>query len=112
MPLIKRTTTIAIGARATPLDDSQYRFLPFDALVQFAVLADAADLVDATIFSGTDVLMENTRLDALAVATPITFPDDYSLEDVAAAGEPLGVNLVNVDPAIVVVRTSVRITPL
>lgn len=112
MPLISRRTTMTANGTATPLDDSQYRFLPFDALVEFAVLGDALAVVNGTVFSGTDVLQENSLLDDLAVATPITYPDDYSLQDVAAAGEPLGVVLVEQAAATPLVRTRVRITPL
>jgi hypothetical protein len=114
MPTIKRTTSLAANESANPLAGSQYEYLPFDALVQAAVLADAAGEVEATFFSGTDVILEGAPLDTLAVATPIQFPDDYDIQDVAAQGERLGLTIRevggNVGPT--VVRTVVRITPL
>ena len=112
MPLIKRTTTLAANGQAFPLQGSQYEFLPFDALVEFALLADAGDAIDASAFSGSDVLLENSQIDALAVATPITYPDDYSLTDVAAAGERIGVAYRETAGVISIARTSVKITAL
>ena len=112
MPLIKRRTDIAANAQAFPLQGSQYEFLPFDALVEFALLADTGDNIDASAFSGSDVLLENSRIDELALATPITYPDDYSLTDVAAAGERIGVAYREAGAIAVTVRTSVKITAL
>ena len=113
MPTIKRTNAnVAVGAVVNPLVGSQYEYLPFDALVEFAILADAADTFTASVFSGSDVLMQNEVLDQLAVATPIRYPDDYQIQDVAAAGERLGVQLTNTGGAPGDVRTLVRITPV
>jgi hypothetical protein len=112
MPTIKRTTNLAANAAANPLAGSQYEYLPFDALIQAAVLADAGDAVQATFFSGTDVILEDSPLDTLAVATPIQFPEDYDIQDVAAQGERLGLTIREVAGAAAIVRTVVRITPL
>ncbi|NIP95038.1 MAG: hypothetical protein GWO24_16960, partial [Akkermansiaceae bacterium] len=94
MPTIKRTNAnVAAGATVNPLVGSQYEYLPFDAMVEFAILADAGDTFNASVFSGSDVLMQNEPIDQLAVATPIRYPDDYQISDVAAAGERLGIQL-------------------
>lgn len=113
MPLIK-TLDQGVAAAATifPWQGNQYEFLPFDALVEVALLADAGDSWDASVFSGSDVLLQNSRIDALALATPITYPEDYSLQDIAAAGERLGCALTNQTGAVADVRTAARITPL
>ncbi len=113
MPLIK-TLDQAVAAAATifPWQGNQYEFLPFDAQVLIAMLADTGDSWDASVFSGSDVLMQNSRIDALALATPLTFPDDYALQDVAAAGERLGCALTNQTGAVADVRTSVIIQPV
>lgn len=112
MPMIK-TLSQAIAAAATifPWQGSQYEFLPFDAQIEVALLADTGDSWDASVFSGTDVLLQSSRIDALALAVPITYPDDYSLDDVAGAGERLGCSLTNATGAPADVRTQVRITP-
>jgi len=112
MPLIK-TLDQAIAAAATifPWQGNQYEFLPFDAEIEVALLADTGDSWDASVFSGSDVLLQASRIDALALATPITYPDDYSLDDAALAGERLGCALTNATGAVADVRTAVRITP-
>lgn len=113
MPTIRDVTTgAAAGAVINPLVGSQYEYLPFDALVEFAIKADAGDAWDASVFSGTDVLMQNDRVDQLATATPIEYPEHFDIADVAAAGERLGVTLVNQSGGVADVRTVVRITPL
>jgi len=113
MPLIKTIDqAIAAGATIFPWQGNQYEFLPFDALIEVALLADAGDTWDASVFSGSDVLLQNSQIDQLAIATPITFPDDYSLSDVAGQGERLGCVLVNTFGAVADVRTSAKITPL
>ena len=112
MPTIRQTTTLAANASANPLQGSQYEYLPFDAVVEFAILADAGDTVNASVFSGSDVLLQNAQVDALAVATPIQYPENYDIRDVAAAGERLGVTVTDASGAGGVVRTVVRITPL
>lgn len=112
MPLIKTTTTLAANASANPLQGSQYEYLPFDALVEFAILGDAGDTINASVFSGSDVLMQNSQVDDKAVADAIVYPDDYSLQDVAAAGERLGITITDASGAGGTVRCAVRITPL
>lgn len=112
MPLIKVRTTMAANGTAFPLQGNQYEFLPFDALVEFAILGDAAAVVNASVFSGSDVLQQESQIDDLAVANPIIYPDHYNLQDVAAAGERLGVSLTEAAGATPIVRTNVRITPL
>lgn len=111
-PLIKTIDqAVADNAVVTPWQGSQYEFLPFDALIEVALLADAGDTWNASVFSGSDVLLQNSQIDNLALATPITYPDDYSLEDDALAGERLGCQLTNLTGAVADVRTAVRIAP-
>lgn len=113
MPIIqKRGTDVADGATVYPLQGSQYEYLPFNAMVEFAILADAGDTFLASVFSGSDVLMQNSQVDNLATATPIVYPDNFTLSDVAMAGERLGVELTNNTGAVADYRIVVRITPL
>jgi hypothetical protein len=97
---------------AYPLQGSQYEFLSFDAYVEFAILADTGATVTGTVFSGSDVLMQSSPVDILAVASPILYPDHFTLSDAAGAGERLSVELVEGAAGTPVVRTAVRITPL
>lgn len=112
MPTIKRRTDIPANGVVSPLVGSQYEYLPFDAMVEFAILADAGDDVNASVFSGSDVLLQNERLDEKALTEAVQYPWDYDIQDVAAAGERLGVQLQENAGLAATVRTVVRITPL
>jgi hypothetical protein len=111
MPLIKQTTTMTANGRAYPLAGSQYEYLPFDAAVLFAILVDALGVVNASVFSGSDVLMQNSPVDVLAVANPIIYPDHYAIQDYAAKGERISVDLQEAAAATPIVRTNVMIQP-
>lgn len=110
--ILVQTTDAAVGATVNPLANSQYEYLPFDALCEFAVYADTGDTWTVSVFSGSDVLMQNAPMPVLATATPILYPDHFYLNDVAGAGERLGVQAVNGSAGVADFRTLVRITPL
>lgn len=110
--ILIQTTNAAIGATVNPLQGSQYEYLPFDAFLEFAVYADTGDVWLANVFSGTDLLMQSATLPILATASPILYPDHFYLQDAAAAGERIGVELINQTGAVADARTLVRITPL
>lgn len=100
-------------ASTTPaLQGSQYEFLPFDAIVEFAVYADTGDTFTVSVFSGSDVLMQGSTMPILATASPIIYPDHFYLADVAAAGERLNVEAVNSTGGVATFRAMVRVTPL
>jgi hypothetical protein len=112
MPMIKTIAQgVADGATISPWQGNQYEYLPFDAQIFVALLADASDVWLASVFSGSDVLLQSSQIDALALASPIIFPDHYSLQDVAAAGERLGCQLTNNTGGVADVRTQVIINP-
>ncbi|MEJ2218866.1 MAG: hypothetical protein P8099_19960 [Gemmatimonadota bacterium] len=113
MPTIrKRGTDVADGAVVYPLQGSQYEYLPFNARIDIALMADTGDTFLANVFSGSDVLMENAQIDNLATASPIVYPDHFTLTDVAMAGERLGIALTNNTGAVADYRVVVMITPL
>lgn len=109
MPTIQKSTTMATGTTATPLAGSQYEFLPFPAQLEFAITSDVAS-VQATVYSGSDVLLEAS--DVPVKAGTQAYPDDYTLTDVAAAGERISVQLRNNNAGTATVKTTVRIYPL
>lgn len=111
MPTIRVTTTnLAANATAFPLQGNQYEYLPFNARVEFAIVASAAG-IDVTVYSGSDVLQQNGP--ATVKATPPVYPDDFLLDDVAMAGERLNVVLrETAGVATTDIETVVKITPL
>lgn len=110
--ILVQTTNAAAGATVNPVSGSQYEYLPFDAHLEFAIYADTGDTWTLSVFSGTDVLMQNAPMPILATATPIIYPDHFYLNDVATAGERIGVQAVNGTGGVADFRTLVRITPL
>lgn len=112
MPTIRRTTVLAANATANPLQGSQYEYLPFNAMVEIAILSVTAGAVQASVFSGSDVLLQNEVVDSAALAVPVVYPDNYDISDVAAAGERLGITITDIGGAGDTVRTVVRITPV
>ncbi len=110
--MLVTTTAAAAGATVNPLIGLQYEVLSFDAFVEFAIYADTGDTWTASVFSGSDLLMQSATLPILATAAPIIYPDHYFLNDVAAAGERIGVSCVNGTGAVADFRTSVRVTPI
>ena len=106
-----------------PLQGNQYEYLPFNARVEFAIVAAAsisseADPINATVFSGSDILQQQSGItnksDTTAQTKNAVYPDDFLLDDVAAAGERLSVQLDIPDFAAGtgVIDTVVKITPL
>lgn len=111
MPSIQNRRVLSAGEVVDNLlAGSQYEFLPYDAGLEFAVVGDvnAADLrID--VYSGQDVLMENSEPSALN-RMPV-YPDDFSLTDVAAAGDRIKIRARNTAAASRTVFYSVRVNP-
>jgi len=114
MPTIRVQNDLQAGVATFPLQGSQYEYLPFDARVEFAILeiTNTALIGDvkATVFSGTDVLQQAGLISGEISGHP-RYPDDFLLDDVAAAGERLSVELISALGA-ALVETVVKITPL
>jgi len=125
MPTI-RVRNIA-GAAATtvfPLQGNQYEYLPFNARVEFALVgadgatADVVNAATATVYSGSDILQQRGPITDKSAVTAqsknAVYPDDFLLDDVAAAGERLSVELnIPADATFdSVFDTVVKITPL
>ena len=116
MPTIKNTVAVPAPGRSFPLQGSQYEYLPFDARVEFAIVQTSATpgigSCTATVYSGTDVLQQRAAVDIEQNKVP-KYPDDFLLDDVAAAGERLSIELENSDSTNAAsVICVVKITPL
>lgn len=112
MPMIKTSDSVNAAATLSPWVGSQYEYLPWNAAIAVALLGDAASTFQASVYSGSDVLLQNSPIDVLAVATPIVYPDHFTLTDIAAAGERISAQITNGGGAAAVVRTQVRIDPI
>jgi len=127
MPTIRVKTRISLLAAdpaqvVFPLQGNQYEYLPFNARVEFAIVGSSDVGVDiagvtATVFSGSDILQQRSGISNKSNTTAQTqdavYPDDFLLDDVAAAGERLSVELnMPVATGEGVVDTVVKITPL
>jgi len=114
MPTIRVVNVLAAGVPTFPLQGNQYEYLPFNARVEFAILETTPVALvgdtKATVFSGTDILQQSSLIDGEIDGRP-KYPDDFLLDDVAAAGERLSVEL-NSATGTVTVTTVVKITPL
>ncbi len=110
MPMIQNSVSIAGNAtNDNVIAGSQFEFLPFHAALEFGLCGSASGLV-ADVYSGQDTVAE-----ALALNTqnrfPV-FPDDFALNDVAAAGERVKIRIRNTTAGALIAFYSVRITPL
>lgn len=113
MPTIRAITVTTAAGRANALAQSQYEYLPFDARVEFSVISNGSANAQAfaTVYSGTDVLQQRAEVDHETDKVP-KYPDDFLLDDVAAAGERLSVELEFPGVAGSKVTTVAKITPL
>jgi hypothetical protein len=110
MPMIQVSAVLAAGAVVdNVLTGSQFEYLPFNAALQFAVNGSAAGLV-SDVYSGQDVLAERFQVNTIN-RFPV-FPDDYTLDDVAGAGERIKVRLENTTGGNLTYFVNVKITPI
>jgi len=125
MPTIRVQTVAQVGPITVfPLQGNQYEYLPFNARVEFAIVGKDGGTggvvqgVTATVFSGSDILQQRSPItdksDVTAQSKGAVYPDDFLLDDVAAAGERLSVELnIPADTTFdAVIDTVVKITPL
>jgi len=110
MPVIQSSVVVAANAvNDNVLQGSQFEFLPYNSLLEFGLNGSAAGLV-ADVYSGQDTVAEAYALNSQN-RFPI-YPDDYPLNDVAAAGERIKVRLRNTTGGNLTAFFSVKITPV
>jgi len=112
MPLISDTTSVlTLITVDNVLTGSQFEFLPYDAFLEFG-LTSAGVVGDfiVDVFSGQDVLLEQGNVSILDRA-PV-YPDDFSLNDVAAAGERIKIRIRNSSAGTLNFFTALKITPI
>jgi len=108
MPLIQQSVSIAANAtNENVLAGSQYEYLPWNAFIEFGLNRSATGLV-ADVYSGSDILAEGMLLTSQN-RVPV-YPDDFALNDVAAAGERLKVRIRNTTGGALTAFYAARIT--
>jgi len=107
-----------------PVARKSIRIPPFNARVEFAIVgndgatAGVVNATRATVFSGSDILQQQgpitDKTQVTAQSKSAVYPDDFLLDDVAAAGERLSVQLdIPADTTFdAIFDTVVKITPL
>jgi hypothetical protein len=111
MPMIQKRIVLALNSSASALQDDQFEYLPYNALVEVAMLTDAVGVL-ATVFSGSDLLMDEGPVPVAAINVFPKFPDDYHLTDVAAGGERIKIRLRDTSGAQRIVMVGVRISQI
>jgi len=112
MPLISDTTSmLTLTTVDNILAGSQFEFLPYDAFLEFGIVGAGVvgDFV-VDVYSGQDVLMESGAISILD-RMPV-YPEDFSLNDVAAGGERIKIRVRNSSGGTLIVNTAVKITPI
>lgn len=110
MPLIQQSISVpASSVIDNVLAGSQFEFLPYNAMLLFALNGSANGLV-ADVYSGTDVLAEQMGINTLN-RVPIN-PDDFLLTDVAGGGERIKIRVRNTTVGALTVFFAMIITPI
>lgn len=110
MPLIQGSVSIgATSVTDNVLSGSQFEFLPYDAQLNFGLVGSATGLV-LDVYSGQDTLCEGLQ-PSLQNRFPI-FPDDFSLTDVAAAGERIKIRARNTTGGALTLYYAVQVAPI
>ena len=110
MPVIQNSVSIAANAtNDNVIQGSQFEFLPFNAFLEFGLVASAAGLV-ADVYTGQDTIAESYALNTQN-RFPV-YPDDFNLNDVAAGGERVKVRIRNTTGGALTAFYAIRITPV
>lgn len=111
MPTITIRTALGANGTADVFAGSQFEYLPWPARVELGIAADANGVL-ATVSSGPDILQEEGPVSIKTINVKPVYPDDFDLEDEAAAGDRLKVRVRDTSGAARVVMTTARLTPL
>lgn len=109
MPSDIITASIAAGATANPLQGRQYEFVNEGGPVNIGLLAEATGIL-ATVYMGSDLVMEEAPV-PIGTANQIpVWPDHYLISEQVYPGTRLKVQLRNTSGGTVVTKTVVRLS--
>jgi hypothetical protein len=110
MPVIQGSVSVAANAvNDNVLTGSQFEYLPYNSKLDFGLVGSATGLL-CDVYSGQDIVAES-----FAPPTTNRFPvnpDDFTLSDVAAAGERIKVRARNTTGGALTLFFSVVIQPV
>ena len=110
MPLIqKNRSVLASESIANLLSGEFFEFLPYNALIEVGLNQSATGLV-IDFISGKDVVAKD--LTPLIKATAPVYPDEFSLQDIGAAGERLTLAVRNTTAGALTLLYTIRISPV
>lgn len=111
MPTIKGRVTLTGGVNTNLLANSQYRQPEFAARVRLFAVADPASVINLSFFTASNVILESSQLDEMALTLPLGTLFQPLASDVIAPNEQLGLianGVVTGD----IVRFEVHLDPL
>lgn len=110
MPIIQKSLT-ASASTSYPniLSGEFFEFLPYNALIEVGLNQSATGLT-CDFISGTDVVAKDYI--PLIKATMPIYPDEFTLQDIAAAGERLVLSVRNTTAGALTLLYIVRISPV
>jgi|SRR5215475_9274816 len=111
MPSIVLSTSIPAGQSVNVVQGTQYEFLPFHAHLEFAIVTTVTGML-ATIYSGTDLLMQEGPIDLKTAGQLPIYPDNFHVNDDAAQGDRVNVTVRNTTAGALTAITVIRINPL
>lgn len=110
MPLIQKSISIGASAsNANILSGEFFEFVPWNALIEVGVNQSAAGLL-IDFISGSDVVAKD--MVPLIKATSPVYPDEFTLQDIAAAGQRLVLAVRNTTAGALTLLYTVRISPV
>lgn len=109
--MIQKRISLGASLSVSALADDQFEYLPYDSLVEIALLTDATGVL-ATVYSGGDLLMDEGPVPIGTINVFPKYPDDYHLQDVAGGGERLKIRLRDTSGAARIVMVGVRISQI
>jgi len=110
MPIIQKS--VSVGGTTTinnQLAGEFFEFLPYNALVEVGLNQSATGLL-VDFISGTDIVAKDYV--PLIKATSPIYPDEFTLQDIAAAGERLVLAIRNTTGGALTLLYTVRISPV
>jgi hypothetical protein len=110
MPVIQNSVIILANAvNDNVLAGSQFEYLPYNAKIDFGLVGSAVGLL-LDVYSGQDIVAESFAPPATN-RSPVN-PDDFTLSDVARAGERVKVRARNTTGGNLTLFYSVVISPI